>query len=339
MQQHTIHIEKVMLGYEKRFLVQPFSAQIKQGNLYAIVGENGSGKSTLLKTIMGIQQPQSGNILIDEQLVGNLSPLEKAKKIAYVSTKSIVPYEMSVYEMVAAGRSPYTSWTGKINSADKIIVEKSLVITGIEHFKDRKVDTLSDGERQKVFIARAIAQQTPFILFDEPASFLDYSNKVELMALFRKLAEEENKGIIFSIHDLDLAIYSSDYLWAIHDNVMNCNHPESLILEGVFERFFKNNKLCFNPENGKFEYLIHSPHKDRPAILLTGEQQALYWTKNYLNKKGYQVESQTELTNATVVNVTKEGNKYLWTINNKIQSDSLADLSNQLKQIARLYDD
>ena len=287
----SLSIENLKLGFGDQLLISEAHATMQKGKLYALLGENGSGKSTLMDTILGLQHPLSGNILYGSTLVDEISNADKAKQIAYVSTRQVVPYEMNVFELVASGRYPYTSWFGKLEEKDRKVVEEALELTGTSAFQHRTVESLSDGERQKVFIARAIAQQTPFIVLDEPASFLDFNNKVELMKLLLVLVRKLNKGVLFSSHDLDLALSAADTAWVIHDTKLTVGSPEQLILTGFFQHFFENKSICFDGDTGRFEYEISAVQSYKTTVELITEDEVLnYWTKRALRKSGIGVE-------------------------------------------------
>ena len=181
--------------------------------LTCLIGANGAGKSTLLRTIAGFQLPIEGTVLLGGDDVRTLSPRQRAERMAVVLTDRPDVMCTTVWEMVATGRAPFTGFWGRLSGKDRDIVTHSLCLVGIEHMSDRTVTTLSDGERQKVMIAKALAQQTPIIILDEPTAFLDYPSKVEVMQLLKLIAHEEHKTVLLSTHDLELAVSSADRLW------------------------------------------------------------------------------------------------------------------------------
>ena len=198
------------IGYATRIVASGINMELEAGKLLCLIGENGVGKSTLLRTLAGFQKPISGELLIDGVQLQDIPKRELAKKIAVVLTDKLDVLNTTVYELVAMGRMPYTGFFGRLSEADKAIVEDSLKITGVE--PSRKVSNLSDGERQKVMIARALAQQTPYIFLDEPTAFLDYPSKVRTMEMLKKLAHDYNKTILLSTHDLEIALDIADRL-------------------------------------------------------------------------------------------------------------------------------
>lgn len=208
-----ITLEQLSVGY-KGFspVVTDINVEIKSGELTCLIGSNGIGKSTLLKTLTGFLPKLGGRLLLDGRDIDLLSQCERAKYISIVLTYKTDVQNLSVAEMVGMGRMPYTGFWGKLNVDDREIVAEAINMVGINHLKDRMVQTLSDGERQKVMIAKALAQQTPIILLDEPTSFLDFPSKVEMLQLLHRLAKETDKVVFLSTHDLELALRIADLL-------------------------------------------------------------------------------------------------------------------------------
>ena len=208
-----ITLEQLSVGY-KGFspVVTDINVEIKSGELTCLIGSNGIGKSTLLKTLTGFLPKLGGRLLLDGRDIDLLSQRERAKYISIVLTYKADVQNLSVAEMVGMGRMPYTGFWGKLNADDREIVAEAINMVGINHLKDRMVQTLSDGERQKVMIAKALAQQTPIILLDEPTSFLDFPSKVEMLQLLHRLAKETDKVVFLSTHDLELALRIADRL-------------------------------------------------------------------------------------------------------------------------------
>ena len=215
----NITLEQLSVGY-KGFppVVSNINVEIKSGELTCLIGSNGIGKSTLLKTLTGFLPKLSGRLLLDGRDINMLSQRERAKYISIVLTYKSDVQNLSVTEMVGMGRMPYTGFWGKLNTSDQTIVAEAIEMVGIEHLKNRMIQTLSDGERQKVMIAKALAQQTPVILLDEPTSFLDFPSKVEMLQLLHRLAKETNKVVFLSTHDLELALRIVDRLVELNKN-------------------------------------------------------------------------------------------------------------------------
>ena len=214
--------------------------------LTCLLGPNGAGKSTLLKTLTAFLPPIKGKIYIEHKPLEDYSDAELSKVIGVVLTEKLSLNNMSVEELVGMGRSPYTGFWGHMNDTDRKIVEESIVLVGIENLKGRMIQTLSDGERQKVMIAKALAQETPVIFLDEPTAFLDYPSKVEIMQLLQRLAREKNKTIFLSTHDLELALQIADKVWLM-DKIhgVTIGTPEDLSLNGDMSKYFHREGVGF----------------------------------------------------------------------------------------------
>lgn len=212
-----ITLKNLVVGYpdgrHTRQLNHAANEEARDGMLTCLIGANGAGKSTLLRTIAGFQLPLEGTVLLGGDDVRALSPRQRAERMAVVLTDRPDVMCTTVWEMVATGRAPFTGFWGRLSGKDRGIVTRSLRLVGIEWMADRTVASLSDGERQKVMIAKALAQQTPIILLDEPTAFLDYPSRVEVMRLLLNIAHEEHKTVLLSTHDLDLAIHTADRIW------------------------------------------------------------------------------------------------------------------------------
>lgn len=212
-----ITLKNLVVGYpdgrHTRQLNHAANEEARDGMLTCLIGANGAGKSTLLRTIAGFQSPLEGTVLLGGDDVRALSPRQRAERMAVVLTDRPDVMCTTVWEMVATGRAPFTGFWGRLSGKDRDIVTRSLRLVGIEWMADRTVASLSDGERQKVMIAKALAQQTPVILLDEPTAFLDYPSRVEVMQLLLNIAHEEHKTVLLSTHDLDLAIHTADRIW------------------------------------------------------------------------------------------------------------------------------
>lgn len=212
-----ITLKNLVVGYpdgrHTRQLNHAANEEARDGMLTCLIGANGAGKSTLLRTIAGFQLPLEGTVLLGGDDVRALSPRQRAERMAVVLTDRPDVMCTTVWEMVATGRAPFTGFWGRLSGKDRNIVTRSLRLVGIEWMADRTVASLSDGERQKVMIAKALAQQTPVILLDEPTAFLDYPSRVEVMQLLLNIAHEEHKTVLLSTHDLDLALHTANRIW------------------------------------------------------------------------------------------------------------------------------
>lgn len=207
-------LKDLVIGYNtragQRRVTAPLSVKLPEGRLICLVGRNGVGKSTLLRSLSGLQPPLSGDVLLGGSSIVSYSHKALARLVSVVTTRDVPVPSMTSWEVVALGRSPYTQFWGQLSPADKEIVDRSIDITGISPLASRRVGSLSDGERQKVMIAKAIAQETPVILLDEPTAFLDYPSKVSTLSLLSRLAREMGRTILVSTHDVEHALRLSD---------------------------------------------------------------------------------------------------------------------------------
>jgi iron complex transport system ATP-binding protein len=250
-QQSILSTTNLAIGY-KNIVAQSINIDLKKGSLYSIVGANGIGKSTLLRTLCGIQKPISGTVFLDEKDVQIFKPLDLAQNLSLVLTEKLPPSNLTVFELVALGRQPYTNWLGKLSDDDLEKVNHAMHLTQVEDLKDKKHFEISDGQLQKVLIARALAQDTPLIILDEPTTHLDLLHKVSVFKLLKKLTIETNKCILFSTHDIDLAIQLSDEMIVMTEENVDQDEPCNLISKGVFNTLFKNENIIFDNEKGKF---------------------------------------------------------------------------------------
>jgi iron complex transport system ATP-binding protein len=221
----TIKLEKLDIGYADKVVQKNLNATFESGKLVCLLGRNGIGKSTLLRTLAMFQPALSGEVLLEGKPLTDYSIHSLSRKLSIVLTRKPDVQNITVTEMVGLGRSPYTGFWGALHDADKIIVAEALRLVGIESMAERKIHTLSDGERQKVMIAKALAQQTPIILLDEPTAFLDFPSKVEILKLLGHLAKETDKTIILSTHDLELAARLADSLWQMDETGLKLVTP------------------------------------------------------------------------------------------------------------------
>lgn len=216
--------KNLSIGYDNRVVASGIDIALEEGKLSCLIGENGAGKSTLLRTLAGFQKPLSGEVLIGERSIYEIPKRELARMISVVLTDKPDIQNSTVYELVALGRMPYTGFFGRLSKEDERIVNECLQITGVE--PTRKVNNLSDGERQKVMIARALAQQTPYIFLDEPTAFLDYPSKVRTMKMLKELARQYSKTILLSTHDLEIALDISDRIVMMENGNVIIGNPK-----------------------------------------------------------------------------------------------------------------
>lgn len=242
-----IELRNITLSFGERKLISGASACFEHGSLVALLGRNGTGKSTLLRAIARLGRVQAGEIRVEGETLDTIPAAALARKIAFVNTERVDADALSVHDLVAIGRSPYTDWMGRLADEDEAKVVRAMEVAGISAMAERRVDTLSDGECQRVMIARALAQDTPAILLDEPTSFLDMPNRYELCTLLRRLAHDENKCVIFSTHELDIALSLADSIALVDTPRLKHLTTEEMVQSGNIERLFNSDYVAFNP--------------------------------------------------------------------------------------------
>lgn len=256
MKKNILSTTNLSIGYKTKGLIttiaQNLNLNLQQGKLIALIGANGIGKSTLLRTITGIQKPLEGTVYLNDKKVTDYEPLELAQNLSIVLTEKLPPSNLTVFELVALGRQPYTNWIGTLSDVDSAKINEALELTQISHLASKKHYEISDGQLQKVLVARALAQDTPLIILDEPTTHLDLLHKVALFKLLKKLTKETNKCILFSTHDIDMAIQLSDDMILMTPETIIQDEPCNLISKGSFNTIFKDEHIIFDQEKGKF---------------------------------------------------------------------------------------
>ena len=251
-----LQASQISIGYshkkQQTIVASDISISLKKGKLIALIGANGIGKSTLLRTITGIQKPLVGAIFLNERKITSYEPLDLAQNLSIVLTEKLPPSNLTVFELIALGRQPYTNWMGTLSDIDIVKVNEAMVLTQISHLAAKKHYEISDGQLQKVLIARALAQDTPLIILDEPTTHLDLLHKVALFKLLKKLTQETGKCILFSTHDIDMAIQLSDEMIIMTPEIVLQDEPCKFIAKGSFNTLFKDEHIVFDPEKGKF---------------------------------------------------------------------------------------
>ena len=242
-----IRFQSLSLGYGSRILIDSLSATVKSGELTALVGRNGTGKSTLLRAITGLGERIGGDILLGDKSIDSLSTAELATMVAFVTTDKVRIANLRCRDVVALGRAPYTNWIGRMQEQDEEIVMRSMELVCMSDYADKTMDRMSDGECQRIMIARALAQQTPIILLDEPTAFLDMPNRYELCTLLQRLAHEEQKCILFSTHELDIALALCDSIALISPPQLHLLPTEDMVKSGYIEKLFTSGIVNFDP--------------------------------------------------------------------------------------------
>lgn len=251
-----LQASNISIGYshkkEKTIVASSIDLSLKKGKLIALIGANGIGKSTLLRTITGIQKTITGTVLLNGTNIHELDGLILAQNLSIVLTEKLPPSNLTVFELIALGRQPYTNWIGKLTATDIAKVNEAMELTQISHLATKKHFEISDGQLQKVLIARALAQDTPLIILDEPTTHLDLLHKVALFKLLKKLTHETEKCILFSTHDIDMAIQLSDEIIIMTPETVIQDEPCNLISKGSFTTLFSDEHIVFDQEKGKF---------------------------------------------------------------------------------------
>jgi iron complex transport system ATP-binding protein len=318
--------QNLSIGYSKKgktdIIQSDLQLSLRAGELVCLIGPNGSGKSTLLRTLAGLQKPLAGKTKIDGDETAKLSQHEKALLIALVLTERVDIENATVYNIVSLGRHPHSSWWGSMSEEEDAFIHEVIAMVHLEHKAHSFLSELSDGERQRAMIAKALAQDTPIILLDEPTAHLDLPNRVEIMLLLHKLAHKTQKAILLSTHELDLALQAADRIWLISsEHGVECGVPEDLVFNGSFNRAFESRAYYFNAANGNFS--MNYPMTKN--VWVSGDKTRMYWTLRALARAGYMVEQ-----NANVhILVTEDG----WQMNNEDIS-TIEELLNKLNDYA-----
>jgi iron complex transport system ATP-binding protein len=330
---NILKIDNLEIGYQLKrnrnnILFTNINLAGNAGELIALVGKNGIGKSTLLRNIAGLQKAFHGEIFYFDKPKDIYSRSEFARLISFVSTEILNVSNLSVFDLVSLGRFPHTNWLGKLKENDISRSLKALDMVGMQDFKNKNVNEISDGERQRVMIARTLAQNTKMIVLDEPTAFLDLPNKYEIVHLLNLLSKNENKTIIFSTHDLNIAIQEADKIWLMLDDQIVEGAPEDLILSDTFNHIFENSNLNFDKVKGDFRM----KRKYNEKIGLIGDGSYYTWTKKALERLNYSVEKDDESIRHIKVNVNNE--KVEWELVTKEKQhifNNIYDLSLYLK--------
>jgi len=309
---HCLHTKELTIGYQDKTLLSNLNLTINKGEMICLIGANGSGKSTLIRTLLGLTPAINGTVFIQDKPLANLNLKELAKHISIVLTNAVPLSNFTVYEMVSLGRTPHTNWLGKLSKEDLSSIKKAMEMVHVTTFANRQVTSLSDGERQRVMVAKALAQDTALIILDEPTAHLDIANRVALLSLLKKVAKEAHKGILLSTHELELAIQIADNIWLLDTKQeLLKGAPEDLVLSGVIEEAFKSDAVNFDLNSGSFK-IEYKPDKE---IFLKGNGKLLFWTEQALQKEGFKI-----TTNKAVnIHIVIDEKQKIWQVtkNNK----------------------
>ncbi len=304
--EHIIELLNLEIGFRKgkgrdQCLAGPVSTRACSGELIAVMGRNGSGKSTLLRTIAGLMDGLQGDVHILGRELAAFSRKELARIMGYVSTEVVSVPGLSVEKLVALGRYPHTNWLGRLSPSDQEVVERALDLTSLQALRYRNLDELSDGERQRAMIARTLAQDTRILILDEPTAFLDLSHRYEIIALLGNLAKDHGKTVIYSTHDLQIALQQADKIWLIHRLEMLEGAPEDLVLSGRLSEALRQTdagtEIEMDPQTGEFAVkraLRTDISFSSAQSGLAGQEGLETWTKKALERNGFRVTENKE---------------------------------------------
>ena len=291
--------------------------ELLAGELVCLLGPNGAGKSTLVRTLAGLQKPLAGRVRLRGRDLHALTEGERARQLGLVLTERVDTGNLSAYALAALGRYPHTGWDGRLSPADEEVVRWALEAVGARELAARSAGELSDGERQKVTIARALAQEPAVLLLDEPTAFLDLPRRVEIVQLLRRLAGEGDRAVLLSTHDLDLALRSADRLWLLPPGgPLVAGAPEDLVLSGAFQRTFGD----FDPSSGSFRMSREAGEE----VGLEGEGLPALWTARALERAGFRVDAGRRTPPR--VEIVRGGDVPAWRLHTAAGSRPCADL-------------
>jgi len=316
--------QHLSIGYSKKgktdIIQSGLDLQLRAGELVCLIGPNGSGKSTLLRTLTGLLKSLSGKTLIDGQDISKIKQHDKALMLSLVLTERVDIENTTVYNLVSLGRHPHSNWWGNVTGEEDQIIREAIEMVHMDHKMNQNINELSDGERQRAMIAKALAQDTPIIMLDEPTAHLDLPNRVEIMLLLHRLAHKTQKAILLSTHELDLALQAADRIWLMSkDNGVEFGVPEDLVFNGSFNRAFQSNSFFFNAANGNFSMNYPMTRK----VWVSGDKTRMYWTLRAFARAGYMVVQDA----AVQIMVTEQGWKF-----NGMEITTVEELLQQLDQ-------
>lgn len=326
-----LQLDKLAIGYpigkkQYKTVVSGINTTLYAGELVCLLGPNGAGKSTLMRTISGTQKPLQGRVLLHGENVHQLTPKQLAKQLSLVLTERAQSGMLTAYEVVALGRYPFTDWTGRLTKADHERIAWAIQTVGAEDLAHRILTQLSDGERQKIMVARALAQEPEVMILDEVTAFLDLPRRVEIMQLLRNLAHLTGKAILLSSHDMDLALRSADRLWLLpKGGSLHVGAPEDLVLNGAFEAAFASEGVTFDRHSGAFQM----QQTYERAVALVGEGESALWTKRALEREGITIAPQA----AVKVEILAHAGQTKWVLYRNSHSNEFTSIYQLLSGI------
>ncbi|MCF8370937.1 MAG: ABC transporter ATP-binding protein [Bacteroidales bacterium] len=331
---HSIELQNLSVGFAQGghsiSVLKNVNLKVRNGETIALLGLNGSGKSTLLRSIARLQPVLSGEVRLNDVELGKWPKKDLARHISFVSTEIINSNNLQVFDLVALGRFPHTTWTGKLGVDDKKVVYNALEAVGISSLAYKKMNELSDGEKQRTMIARALAQDTPIIILDEPTAFLDLPHKYEIFRLLQEQSRTFGKSIIIAIHDLNIALQEADKIWLASAGSIVEGAPEDLILNQSIIKVFGQGKAEFDFVTGNFKM----PRKQNLTICFQAKGIEAEWTKKALERLGFQIDCNLSADLSVTINQIEKG--FTWVLINgekKTTCHSIYELSIILKTL------
>lgn len=330
----AIELLNLTIGYEPsrketKVVADRLNATLRAGELVCLLGPNGAGKSTLMRTMAGMQKPLGGAVALDGVNLHELPARELAKRLSVVLTERLSIGAMTAYALVALGRYPHTNWAGTLSDKDHAVIQWALQTTGANEFAQRNIGELSDGERQRVMVARALAQEPQLMILDEITAFLDLPRRVEIMQMLRDLARTTQRAILLSTHDLDLALRSADVIWLLpKGGKLKVGAPEDLVLNGAFAETFASEGIQFDMALGAFR--VAQPHG--PEIAVIGAGEAALWTRRALERQGFRVIAEKQADRCSVEVLHAESAWQLTMPEGDVRCHSLQELLVRLGQ-------
>lgn len=290
-------IDALQIGYGRRVLSTLDQVKVEPGEFICLLGRNGQGKSTLLRTLAGFIPAIGGEVRLVDRPVRAWPAAERARKVAVVLTDRPQVGALRVRELVEMGRQPYTGWTGALSDEDRAIATEALKQVEGHHLRDRFVDSLSDGERQRVMIARALAQRPQVMLLDEITAFLDLPSRVTITATLRRIAHETGVSIILSSHDLELSLNAADRIWLLPGGGRFIDGaPEDVALSGAIGEAFDQANLVFSLQSGRFE----TRGESRGPVFVDAAGTTAIWLRRAVERMGFAASNEAEGANLVI---------------------------------------
>jgi len=314
-----ISLIDLAIGFGKdRPLLRDINLSVRPGEMVALIGRNGTGKSTLLKSMIGLLPPLEGSCVLDGASLESYDLRLRARKVSYVSSHFSQLPSISVRELVSLGRMPFTGFMGHLTGKDRVLIDRALEEVRMDSFAERKLEHLSDGERQRSMIARALAQDTPLMVLDEPTAFLDIPNKYDLIHLLSGF-RDQGKSIVYSTHDLDTAMHCADKIWVIYQDKILEGAPEDLGISGYFDKLFESAGVQYDQQSRRFKYVSAS----RGSIRLDGKEgMVLVWTRSAIERLGFQLDDSGSIQ----ISVQEGGAGPYWVLTREGQSHEFSDV-------------